>query len=381
MNTLRWGLCALLLSGGPLLAVGSDTDTELKALRADVEALKAAKPVEPASSAKVWVQMTGFYDNTVGAGDDPAGVSKNRATARSIVDLGLEGQPAQGLNAMAVFRVDKTSVDIFDLWAEQSLPYGLSLRAGYLDLTGILDASTIANDDKTQFIRGELVDSPLLGLNGSGPALRLLWQVDPSLYLQGAVQDQQGKAVSPFDEVFAFVEAGYKHGFLGGGEMKAWYRETGRGFKGAVPAVGVVVDQTVIGSVQAFARWGQEFTATGLESDASGAYSAQPLNSGGVSGTSPFSSVSAGLDWGAPLSFRPDDHLAAAWGTVQATDTSQWGFVEAYYSWSLSPNAQISLDYQGDFSRMKLAVPHAWGDTYAALDNEHKLVGRLNLAY
>lgn len=390
MQILRWGLSALLLSGSPILAAeAGDVESELKALRADVDALKAAKPAgASASSTKVWTQITGYYNNTVGAGDGADGVPKNRSTASSIVDLGLEGDPAEGLHANLVLRLDKGTPGAFDIWAEQSLPLGLSLRAGFLDLTGIFDASAIANDEKSQFIRSEFVDSPVLGQGSNGGGLRLLWQADESLYVQVAVQDLKAKNVDPFDELFSIVEAGYKHGLLGGGELKAWAREKGRGFKGAVPAVGVVVDQAVVEGLSAFLRWGQEFTATGMEHDDHDAYTAGPLNGGGVSGSAPFSSVSAGLDWKAPMASRPDDHVAAAWGTVRAQDTSSWDFVEAYYSWSLSENAQLSLDYQGEFSRLRTAVTHDWdGDasidssTYVAADDEHKLVGRLNLAF
>lgn len=360
---------------------------QIDELRGHVNAKKESGEASDAKPLAVGLQATAFYRNSVGAGDDAAAVPLNRAALESEVDFTFEGAPNAWSTLFTDLRLDPVSGQpgAFEAWL-QLQPWGerFTLRGGLLDLTGVLDASAIANDEKTQFVRAEFVDSPLLGTPDNGPAL-LLWlgkQEGPNLKL--AVQTARGP-VDPADDLYLAAELEAPYEAWRGGSAKLWYRESGRPHLGPVPALGLVWDQHLSASLSAFSRAAYEFSARGLEHDPeTGDYQAAPLNGQGASGAAAAWTLSAGLETRAPIAARPDDSAALAWGTTRADDGSSADYVEAYYKAQFGPNLLFSLHYQADFSRLQAPVANDYDAdastdfvSYAATDSAHQILLRV----
>jgi len=104
------------------------------------------------------------------------------------------------------------SMDVTQLWFEQSMSESLTVRLGKLDLTGgfehrgcpvSFDCSMFANDETSQFLNGALVNNPTIPFSDYGLGVIVHYAPDELIYASvGAADSQADARQTGFDTAF-----------------------------------------------------------------------------------------------------------------------------------------------------------------------------------
>lgn len=324
----------------------------------------------------VGLELLGQYQNSLGAGDvmDATGQTRsaNRGAASGGVDVLLTGRPMR--NTLMFVDLDAASGTpaLSEAWVSVEGPRRvLSLQAGVVDLTGAFDANSLANDETTQFVTGDFVNSPLLAnpANGPGAVLRAAF----SRYsLAFGAQSNQGAAADVFDDLYLVAEAGLRFHLLGDAQLRAWGRQLPRGSQQLDQALGFSYDHRLSTRLSAFGRYAKNSYVESYDeaTDTRAAINAYDW------------SASGGLELAYLVPRRLRDKVGLAYGRSDRQDGSSEQAAELYYRSELTPNFSVSLHGQGAFSRLVAqadaatlaaapeandALPNAWTTTLRVL--------------
>lgn len=296
----------------------------------------------------VGLELLGTYQSTVGAGDviDSAGVTRsaNRSLLGAGVDFNLSGKPMRNTLIFVNFDAANGTPGISEAWVSlQGSKKVLSAQLGVIDLSGSFDSNKFANDESSQFLSSEFVNSPLLQTPDNGPGAIL--QADFSSF--NIKLGTQGTSSEVFDDLYWIAELGVRYHLLGDSHLRAWARQQPRGSQQPDQALGFSYDHRLTTKLGAFGRYAKSSYVE--------AYTPEDLIN-----AIPESRVAINtLDWaasgGLELSYflerRLKDKVGLAYGRTEQQTGSSEQFAELYYKGVLTPGFSISLHGQGIFSR------------------------------
>lgn len=296
----------------------------------------------------VGLELVGTYLNTVGAGDflDPTGTTRNANTGSAMgsLDISLTGKPMR--NTLMFVDLDGASgtMMLSEAWLSVQGPKKvLSLQAGVIDVTGTFDSNRVANDETSQFLTPDFVNSPLLGNPANGPGAIARVDFTRFQFMAGA-QNALATGTQVTDDLYFIAEAGMLQHFFGDAHLRAWARQQPRGSQQPDQAVGLSADHRFNPLVTAFARYAKN---SYVESYDEATDTRVAINL---------------LDWAASGGleltnfYKPNlkARVGLAYGRTAAQDTSSMDSAELYARVPLTPNLACSLHYLTSFSIMAL---------------------------
>ncbi len=291
----------------------------------------------------------------------------DRTKLQTIADVSLEARLWEGASAFCSFEaVEGSGLDrqaggltgvndnakaydtkFAEFWLEQSLfDERVVVTLGKLDMGAYFDSNAVANDERTQFLSNQFVNSLTLDAPDYGYGARIGFLPFEWLSFGVAVIEDGHKWANIVKDRFSIAEASFLPQFLGregAYRVYGWHNssdheklkdasrnnESGSGF-------GLSFDQYLTDDTCVFARWGRQ---------SSDIYEVEDAWSAG------FSVV--GNPWN-----RPDDVFAMAYGRGGLTDdyrdqlrgddirTAAEGRMEVYYSFYINEHFTISPDIQ-----------------------------------
>jgi hypothetical protein len=294
----------------------------------------------------VGLEFTGTYLNTVGAGDyvDALGVTRsaNRGRAEGALDINFSGKPMRNTVLFADLDAASGTPALSEAWVLVSGPKSVfSLQAGVIDLTGSFDANLVANDETTQFMSPEFVNSPLLKnpANGVGAVVRT--QYGRYEALVGA-QNTLTTLNDVTDDLYLVAELGFRYHMMGDAHWRMWGRQQPRGANQPDQALGLSVDHRVSTRLSTFWRYAKNSYVEAFDEAADLRWAVNTH------------------DWAASggfelTNFNPrnlKEKLGVAYGRTVLQDQSYGDVAEAYWRLPLTPNFAASLHYQAGFSNI-----------------------------
>ena len=312
------------------------------------------------------VEAVGFYTQNLDG--DP---KKNRGIGEDTINLIFSGQPAENAvltvdieaqGATQSFGLSEAHLELSGLFQDR-----VTVTGGWIDLTSWFDASDYANDENSQFIRGEFVNNPVLANPNNGVGAAAVLKVTGSMEALLGFQNENGNGADVFDLPYVVGGLSLAWGMGGGGALRLWSRYSARGTDAEIHASGLVLDQALPMNLGLVVRAAREWPW--FNSD-SGAYH----NTG--AGGEGFSFISAGLQ----STFESYGQAGLIGGTNRNDIGSSSDSAEIYYRYDVNENFTISLHGGTDFSRMQLAVAQNDGSTnYAAIPSQEKIMARIYL--
>lgn len=278
-------------------------------------------------AARLWENATAFFSYEVVEGS------------------GLDRQAGglTGVNDNAKAYDDKFA----EFWLEQSLfDERLVVTLGKLDFGAYFDTNAVANDERSQFLSNQFVNSPTIDAPDYGYGVRVAFVPLEWLSLSAAVLEDGHTWANIAEERFSIAEIAFMSQILGRAgtyRFYAWHNSTDHEkLKNAAKdsesgsGYGLSFDQYLTEDTCVFARWGRQ---------SSDIYELRQAWSVG------FSVV--GNPWK-----RPNDVFAMAYGRGGSSDayrdqlrddaigTADEGRMEAYYSFYINEHFVISPDIQ-----------------------------------
>jgi hypothetical protein len=251
--------------------------------------------------------------------------------------VGIGGTPPdQEIDALNLLngqtaRLSNNQLSVREAWLRTEVAHQrLGLTIGRIDVTTHIDRNAAANDETTQFISDALVNNPVLGLSSNGFGGVAEWDPKKSWNFKVAVQqssDPNSQLGSLADSMFKLAEFEYiaRPFGLGEGHYRVWGRSDNSGGIGYRNGYGISIDQKVSAAITLFARYGD------------GEVGAIPGNE---------SFYSAGVQFGAPRSFHPNDF----WGIGLAHTDFEQGpnekLAEGYYNLHITDHLRASFMLQ-----------------------------------
>lgn len=257
---------------------------------------------------------TEFYADLVGIGGSPPD--------KEIPTLTL-------LNSQTA-RLSNNQLSVREAWIRTELFHQtVGVQLGRIDLTTQFDRNASANSENTQFISGALVNNPALGLasNGLG-AIATYDPKGPLVFRVGAQQssaDPNNTAPSLSDSLYALGEVEYimRPFGLPEGHYRLWGRSDNA--FGTQKGWGLSADQKINAAVTLFARYGN----------------------GSVNATHDrMHFYSAGVQFGTPYAFHPDDFWGLGYARTDLLGTTSEKLTEAFYNLHLTEHMSASFMLQ-----------------------------------
>lgn len=291
----------------------------------------------------VGLEMVGSYFNTVGNGDyvDALGQTRsaNKGRTEGKIDLNFTGKPMRNTLMFADLDVANGTALLSEAWVAFNGPRNIAaLQVGVIDLTGSFDGNLAANDETTQFISPELVNSPLLAnpANGFGAVLKGNYgRYDAALGAQNTLTTSNDVT----DDLYVVGELGYRYNFFGDAHVRVWGRQQPRGANQPDQALGLSVDHRLSSQLTTGWRYAKNSYVEAYDQ-----------------ATDTRSAVNT-YDWAASavieLSNYDPKNLKARIGAGYARTNKQSGaytdVVELYNRVPLTPNFAAGLHYQASF--------------------------------
>jgi len=251
--------------------------------------------------------------------------------------VGIGGTPPdQEIDALNLLngqtaRLSNNQLSVREAWLRTEVAHQrLGLTIGRIDATTHFDRNAAANDETTQFISDALVNNPVLGLSSNGFGAVAEWDPKKTWNFKAGIQqssDPNNQLGSLADSMFKLAEFEYiaQLGGLGEGHYRIWGRSDNSGGIGYRDAYGISIDQKVSAAITLFARYGNGEV-------------------GDIPGKESF--YSAGVQFGAPRSFHPNDF----WGIgIAHTDFEQGPsekLAEGYYNLHITDHLRASFMLQ-----------------------------------
>lgn len=227
------------------------------------------------------------------------------------------------------------------------------VTVGKIDITGYIDGNAYAGDETTQFLSGSFVNNAVFSAPDNAPGVRTHVEIIPGkVYVEGGVmaQDENGDGRTTdklFEDVFAAVEVGVMPNLFGRpGTYRIWGSFDGAGQKRH--SDGSLKDETALGiglsADQEVTDWLGLFFRIGARDSDNVNYTTK-------------AAWSAGAQFMKIIPMRPDDVIGVAYGEIMPTkrdfgrNAKDEKMVEAYYSWFINENFQISAIFQHIMNR------------------------------
>jgi hypothetical protein len=336
-----------------------------------------------ASHLSVGMSMVGIFQNLVGNGENnkALGTGGNRSAAQGSVDLtflgtpmlnttifvDLEGAVGSGVDTLAPNQValnahtintqaipegggvPLTTFFLREAWFQvQTGSKALSLQAGQIDLAKSFDQNSLANDETSQFLSGDLVNDPVLE-NPSNPAQPkpfnalgavVAWDTFHDLVAKFGAESSTTNPVNPTDALYLIAELDGSYNFLSrDGVLRVWARQKPRGDGQPPQALGLSWNQRLGTQEAVFLRYGKSnYVEDGVTHLADNLYDY---------------AVSGGLEFDNFIPSRLKDRAGLAVGRTQFQDGSREENGEAYFRTVLTPSVSLALIYQAVFSRLQ----------------------------
>lgn len=294
----------------------------------------------------VGLEFVGSYLNTVGAGDavDALGVTRsaNRGRAEGKLDVNFTGKPMRNTLMFADLDAANGTAMLSEAWVAFNGPRNVvSLQAGVIDLTGSFDANLAANDETTQFMSPEFVNSPLLANPANGVGVVLRSQYGRYEALVGAQNTLTGMN-DVTDDVYAIAELGFRYNFYGDAHWRVWARQQPRGANQPDQALGLSTDHRLTSKLTTFWRYAKNSYVEAYDEATDTRWAVNTY------------------DWAASggfelTNFNPrnlKERVGIAYGRTQKQDGAYADVAELYHRLPLTPNFAVGLHYQAGFSNI-----------------------------
>lgn len=300
----------------------------------------------------VGLGILGQYQNIVGVGDvlDSTGTTRsaNRGFGTAAVDFNLTGKPMRNTLMFVNFDASSGAPAISEAWIAVEGPRKvLSLQAGVIDVTGSFDGNKAANDESSQFVTADFINSALLMNPANGPGAIL--RADSNRFnLMLGIQNSTGTSVDIFDDLYWIAEVGCRyHLLMGDSHLRVWARQQPRGSHQPDQALGLSYDHRLTQQVMAFGRYGKNSYVESYTPEDS----ANAIPESRVAVNALDWSASGGVELGYFSAKRLRDKVGLAYGRTEQQTGASEQFSEVYYRTVLTPNFSVSLHGQGLFSR------------------------------
>lgn len=234
-----------------------------------------------------------------------------------------------GLNADAGSLQDTDGVDrvsVREVWLGGDY-FGEHLKAvaGKIDLTNYFDINTVANDETSQFLSNAFVNNPTLQQPRNGPGVVAFYDTKKSLRIGVGIQSPSDSGTGIGNRPYGIAEVDYNtHAFFGHeGNYRLWGHLNGSR-SGDNKGFGISVDQVLIPTLTAFARYGLNNPKGAVNKYA----------------------WSMGVEKKGVWNSRPLDVLGVAFGQQMGTSTKIDTLSELYYRLFLTDHLAISPHLQ-----------------------------------